>query len=245
MRLNAVRCFARYRVAEDARTEIPSSHLITGKPKRARPYIYSEREIETILAEVLLMPHLSLLKRRTLHCVLGLLCVTGMRVSEVIELQESNIDLSAGIVTIEKSKFGKSRLIPLHETTICALQRYREFRDSVILGPRAGQFFLVDDGSKLKGSGLRWAFNRLLERIGLREVGASRGPRLHDFRHSFAIKTLLDWYRSGEEVERRLPTLSTYLGHSNVGCTYWYLTACPELMGHAVALIERRWEATL
>lgn len=134
------------------------------------------------------------------------------------------------------------QIVPLHPSSLAALADYARRRDRLLAGRPARCFFISDRGKPLDPMVIYQTFYRLSRQIGLRGPDASRGPRLHDFRHRFAVQTLVQWYRSGQEVERRLPLLSTYLGHVRVSDTYWYLTACPELMGLATTRLERRWE---
>ena len=140
-------------------------------------------------------------------------------------------------------KSGKPRLVPLHASTQKVLSDYKSYRDRLTAGSPSCYFFRTrKQGTRLRASSVRRVFYPLSRQIGLRDPSAKHGPRLHDFRHRFAVKTLLQWYKSGEDVERLLPVLSTYLGHVHVSCTYWYLTAYPELMGQALDRLERRWE---
>ena len=185
------------------------------------------------------------LRRWTYYCLFGLLFVSGMRVSEAIGLKTENVDLVEGILKVEGSKFGKSRLVPLHPSTLQVLLDYKRRRDLLLNDRSCPYFFISEKGGRLGGSTVRTTFLILSRKIGLREAHAKKGPRLHDARHLFAIRILLHWYRDGEDVERQLPLLSTYLGHVNIDCTYWYLTACPELMGASVERLEQRWEDKL
>jgi integrase len=149
-----------------------------------------------------------------------------------------------GVLTVRLTKFGKSRLVPLHPTTSAALSSYANRRDAH-LGPRCGStFFVAEQGGRLLHQYVHRVFWRLSREIGLRHAGDHSGPRVHDLRHRFAIRTLLDWHRQGKNVEQQLPALSTYLGHACVRDTYWYLSACPELMEEAARRLDRRWEAT-
>jgi integrase len=233
----------------DPRTEIPPDDLLPHSPNRARPYLYSEREIESLMAAALNLPicpnwpTASLLKRQTYYCLIGLLSVTGMRISEAINLKIQNVDLSSGVLTIEGAKHGKSRMVPLHASTITALSAYKSCRDEYLQDRSADCFFINKVGALLDQGTVRRTFYELSRQTGLRGKRSKSGPRIHDLRHRFAIETLVNWYRNGEDVERKLPVLSTYLGHVHVRDTYWYLTAYPELMGHAVARLEQRWEA--
>lgn len=242
-RLSFVRGFARYRSSTDSRTEIPAYSLLPHKPRRARPYLYTDEEIQQLLQAALALEPATDFKRRTYYCLLGLLSVSGMRVSEGTNLRVKNVDLTAGILRLEGTKFGKSRLVPLHTSTQTILSDYKLLRDEFLNGTEAEYFFINRAGKRLDEGSVRKTFYRLSRQIGIRRVDSSHGPRLQDFRHLFAVKTLQNWYRNGEDVERRLPILSTYLGHVHVNDTYWYLTAYPELMGAAVSRLEHHWEA--
>lgn len=241
-RLGYVRGFARYRSAADSRTEIPSSDLLPYRPKRANPYLYTHDEIQALLAAALNTLSPSGIGRFTYYCIFGLLAVSGLRISEVLNLKVDEVDLDDGVLTINGAKFGKSRLVPLHDSTRHVLHDYKLRRDDFLRGRSSLYFFISRAGTRVLDPNVERTFLRLSRRIGLRSPESKTGPRLHDFRHRYAIETMLSWYRSGEDVESRLPVLSTYLGHVCVANTYWYLTACPELLGEAVKLLERRWE---
>jgi integrase/recombinase XerD len=241
-RIGAVRGFARYRSATDPLTEVPPCGLLPYRARRARPYIYSDQEIRLLLESARLLQPADGLRPWTYYCLFGLLSVTGLRISELLSLQRSDVDLDAHMLTIRCSKFSKSRLVPLHASTNEVLTDYAERRDR-LLGKMSSDHFLVSDrGRPLQQSTVRRTFYDLSRGIGLRRGSDNHGPRLHDFRHRFAVTTLLSWYRSGEDIERHLPVLSTYLGHTHVTGTYWYLSLCPELMGLSVARLERRLE---
>jgi integrase len=241
-RLSFVRGFARYWSAQDSKTEIPPWGLLPHRPGRARPYLYSDDEVRRLLCAAQQLPPAHALRGRTYHCLFGLLSVTGLRISEALNLQCEDVDLREGILTVRGTKFGKSRLVPLHPSTRKVLSGYAARRDRLLGKRPASHFFVSQRGTRLDGSQVRRTFYDLSRRVGLRVASASHGPRLHDFRHRFAVKTLIRWYRSGQDPERRLPILSTYLGHVHVADTYWYLTACPELMGLVVKRLEKRWE---
>jgi|SRR5262245_29808071 len=241
-RLSYVRGFARYQSAIDSRTEIPPARLLPHRPRRAKPYLYTELEIKNLLNAALNLPPVDGLRGWTFYTLLGLLVVSGVRISEAVGLKLEDVDLSASILTVRGSKFGKSRLVPLHDSTRQVLANYKLRRDDFLTRRPAHYFFISPSGNRLNMSNVHRTFNQLSRQIGIRDPDSSTGPRLHDFRHRFAIETLLRWYRAGEDVERHLPILSAYLGHVNVSDTYWYLTACPELMGLAVERLEHRWE---
>jgi len=237
-RLTVVRCFARYWSAIDPRTEIPPWGLMPHRPKRARPYLYSDHEVRRLLHAA---RRLGGLRGLTYYGLFGLLSVTGMRISELLNLRSTDVDLKAGVLTVRGAKFGKSRLVPIHSSTRNVCYRYVRYRERTFA--RESPFFFVSKrGNRLDLGQVHRTFYALSRQIGLRGPTASHGPRLHDFRHRVAVRTLVRWYRSGQDVERQLPMLSTYLGHAHVSDTYWYLTACPELMGLAVKRLERHWE---
>lgn len=242
-RLGFVRSFARYWSAIDPRTEIPPVSLLPYRTKRAIPYIYSNEEIEQLLnAAKNLLPATGL-RPLTYYTLFGLIAVTGMRISEIIHLERDDIDLEQMLLTVRLTKFNKSRLIPLHPFTVRKLKLYLQRRDHLHPRSTTSCFFLSNQGTPLTGCMVRWTFVKLSRQIGLRKVGDSVGPRLHDFRHRFAVTTLLHWYRTGVDVEQRLPVLSTYLGHTHVTDTYWYLSAIPELLSLTKERLEKRWEA--
>lgn len=244
-RLRVVRGFARYRNGQDPLTEIPPLGLLPYRPQRARPYLYSEKEIRALLKAAQNLRSTSTLKPWTYSCLFGLLATTGMRISEALNLQAKDVDWSEGVLAINGAKFGKSRLVPLHPSTHKVLLAYAGRRDR-FFGRKPISYFLVSSrGTRLDGGDVRRTFYQLSRQIGLRAVSAKHGPRLHDFRHRFAVQTLLRWYRDGKDVERRLPVLSTYLGHAHVTDTYWYLTSTPELIGAASKRMEQRWEGLL
>lgn len=240
-RLGFVRVFARHWHATDPRTEIPPIGLLPFRPQRARPYLYSESEIQDLLAAALKLRPRQGLRSWTYHCLFGLLAVTGLRISEALQLERADVDFSDGILTIRGAKFGKTRLVPLHPSTRDALADYARRRDRFLGRVSSPCFLLNDYGRGLEISAVHRTFYRLSRQIGLRGPEDHKGPRIHDFRHRFAVRTLIHWYRSNEDIERRLPILSTFLGHGHVADTYWYLSLEPELMGLATRRLELRW----
>ena len=244
-RLTYIRGLARYRSATDPRTEIPPWSLLPFRSRRAQSYLYTDDEIRLLLKASLGLSPTDALRRWTYYSLLGLLAVSGLRISEALSLRLSDVDLQDAVLTIHGTKFGKSRLVPLHPSAQRVLSRYKSRRNRYLDGRTTSDFFFVTKrGTKLDKNNVRRTFHALSRQTGLRGQFDSRGPRLHDFRHRFAIQTLLHWYRSGDDVERLLPVLSTYLGHVRPDDTYWYLTACPELMGQAVKRLERRWRSS-
>ena len=243
-RLGFVRVFARHWSATDPRTEIPAAGLLPFRPQRARPYLYTDEEIRQLLAATNTLSSTNGLRPRTYHSLFGLLVVSGMRISEAITLERQDVDLHQGLLTIRKTKFNKTRLIPLHASTRDVFIAYARQRDRLVPTPTSPAFLLTDRGRRLEISTVHRTFYDLSRRIGLRGPADHTGPRIHDFRHRFAVNTLIQWYRANEDIERRLPVLSTFLGHAHVADTYWYLSLHPELMQLATSRLERRWGLT-
>jgi integrase len=242
-RLSIVCTFARHRSATDPRTQIPPEGLLPYRPKRARPYLYAAKEIRDLLHAALALPCRNGLRPWTYHCLLGLLSVTGLRIGEARNLKIQDVDLKMGVLTVRGAKFGKSRLIPIHLSTRRELAGYLARRDRQWAArPVSPYVFLSNWGNQLDGGEIHRTFYALSRQIGLRGPTDRHGPRLHDLRHRFAVLTLLRWYRSGEDAERRLPLLSAYLGHVHVEDTFWYLSAWPELMREAMFRLERCWK---
>jgi integrase/recombinase XerD len=236
-RLVVVRGFAKYLQTIDSRTEVPSlDHLPASGGVRSTPYVYSATDITALLSatETLRAP----LRVATYRTLLGLLAVTGMRVGEAIALDERDFDRDREVLVVRKTKFAKSREVPLHPSTVQALDRYLRDRNRLVSRRRTASLFVSTAGSRLFYQNVHETFLELVYAAGLGDRRPRR-PRIHDLRHSFAIRTVLDWHRDHVDVEARLPLLSTYLGHIGPASTYWYLTAVPELLEAATARLER------
>lgn len=239
-RLSVVRQFAQFLNAADPKTEILPLGLLPHRYKRKPPYIYRDHEVRQLLTAAQHIQSTPGLRARTYSSLIGLLAVSGLRISEAISLDDRDVDLANGVLTIRRTKFGKTRLVPLHPSTTRALKRYAATRDRIFPTRPSDAFFVGEEGRRLVGETVRKAFSGLSQQTGLRRPGERHGPRLHDLRHRLAVKTLIRWYRRGLDVERRLPCLSTYLGHVHVTDTYWYLTAIPELLRLAAERLEAR-----
>lgn len=239
-RLTMVRGLAKYLQALDARNEIPARELIPKRLRRVRPYLYSKEEVAKLLEAARCRSRCEM-PQGTYYCLFGLLVVSGMRVGEAINLTDQDVDFAGAILTIRGTKFGKSRMVPIHSTTVRVLREYKERRDEFLRGRPAVRFFISAAQTPLLHTKIYDVFAAARHAVGIRKT-AGRNPRLHDFRHRFAVQTLINWYQRGEDVERQLPTLSTFLGHVCVASTYWYLTEHPELMALAVARLDERWE---
>jgi integrase len=238
-RLSVVRQFARHLQTIDAACEIPPASLLPFRPRRAIPHLYQPEEITALMAAAGTLP--MGLQAATYRTLIGLLAVTGLRVGEAIRLDRDDIDADHQLLRILNSKFGKSREVALQESAMHALEDYSRLRDRRFPTPRCEAFFLSTRGTRLLAPSIHETFNRLVAIAGLTPRPAGRRPRPHDLRHAFAVRTLLDWYRDGRDVQARLPLLSTWLGHVNLASTFWYLTAAPELL----ALAADRLDPTL
>jgi integrase len=238
-RLGMVRRFALHLSARDPRTEVPATDLLPYRHQRMTPYIYAAKDVAQLLAATARLQ--SPVMGTTYRALIGLLACTGMRVGEALALDDMDVDWRARHLLVRHAKFGKSRYLPLHETTLAQLAAYQGARDRAV-AHRSPSFFLEHNGTRLLYTTVAMTFLRLVHHAGLAHARPRR-PRIHDFRHTFAVMTLVRWYRAGVDVPAWLPRLSTYLGHVSPSSTYWYLTATPELMGLAEARRERTLRA--
>ncbi|HEU5389245.1 MAG TPA: tyrosine-type recombinase/integrase [Streptosporangiaceae bacterium] len=230
-RLAVARGFAAWLATVDPAAEIPPAGLIPSRKQRAVPYLYSDDEVAELIsaASSLRFP----LRQATYRTLVGLLAATGMRVGEAIALDRADADLDAGILTVRQGKHGKSRLVPLHDTAARALRDYLRLRDSLCPDAAAPAVLISPAGTRLIYCNVHATWKKLAAAAGLRPKSASCRPRIHDLRHSFAVRTMLDAYEHGKDGQAVLAVLSTYLGHADPKATYWYLTASPELMAAA------------
>ena len=238
-RLRIVRVFARWLHALDPASEVPPTGLWAVPVRRPAPYLYSPAEVAALMAAARAEPHP--LRAATFEALIGLLAVTGMRGGEAMGLDRHDLDLERSLLVVRNTKFGKTRLVPLHQSTLEALARYQRRRDRLCPSSRSPALFLSASGERLRHSTVQPVFRRLLRRTG---IGGDhpRRPRLHALRHSFAVQTLLRWQQHGVDVGAHLPALSTYLGHRDPANTYWYLSATPELLAHGAARLEATFE---
>lgn len=243
VRLAATRLFARYMVNLDPATEVPPPDLLASPHPRATPFIYSSTDITALLTAAAASTRVPLIAA-TYRTLIGLLAVTGMRVSEAINLDRDDVNLDEAVVVVRQSKFGKSRELALHPSTVTALRDYATLRDHTKPSTRTQAWFISSSGARLNYKNVHKRFHQLTQEAKLVARSVTCRPRVHDLRHSFAVTTLLGWYRSGLDVQNRLPLLSTYLGHVDPGSTYWYLTATPELMQVVAQRLEHARRAS-
>ncbi len=234
-RLSVVRGFARHLAVLNPATEIPPAGLLPGRSHRAEPYLYSEGDLAKLMAAARGLR--SPLRAATFETLVGLLFVTGIRVGEAIRLDRQDVDLAAALLTVRESK-GKSRALPIDETTVAALNAYVEQRRVLCPSAKSRAFFVSLAGTRLLYCNVHLAFLGLVRDAGLVRRSARCRPRPHDLRHSFAVRALIRWYREGVDVAALLPVLSTYLGHVNPAATYWYLSAAPELLTLAAGRLD-------
>jgi integrase/recombinase XerD len=233
-RLGYVRGLARYVSTIDPATEVPSKDLLPAPRPRVSPYLYSQAEIAALMAAAReLTPPL---RAATYETLIGLMAVTGLRIGEALGLDRPDVDLDDGALHVRHAKQAKQREVPLHESTTRALLEYSRVRDRRWPEPHTRAFFVSTNGVRLTACAVHGVFPKLIRRVGLEGHGERVRPRPHDLRHTFAVRTLLDWTRAGENVDARMPLLSTFLGHVHPSDTYWYLQAAPELL----ALISQR-----
>lgn len=238
-RLGTIRPFARYLQAVDPKTEVPPTVLLPRVSHRATPHIYTDTEVAALLKATRALH--TRLARTTYATLIGLLFVTGMRPGEAVGLDQTDVDWDHALLTVRDGKFGKLREVALHATTIAALASYSRLRDALIPHRNSPSFFVSQAGTRLIHTTVNCTYRNLVRAAAL-EGTCHRRPRLHDFRHTFAVRTVLDWYRAGLDVGPRLPLLSTYLGHVDPGSTYWYLSATPELLSLAAQRLQRAQE---
>ena len=240
MRLLAARGFARYLTAVDPRTEIPPTGLIAIHRRRRAPYIYTDQEIVVLITQARTGIRQQLVAA-TYATLIGLIASTGLRISEAIGLDRTDVDLTNGVLHVNHTKFNKSRLVPMHPTTVTALDHYVQQRDRLCCRPLEPCFFVSLRRKRLDDGAVHATFRRLCGAAAV-GVNAALAPRIHDLRHTLAVRTLLGWYRDGLDIDAQLPVLSTYLGHVSPADTYYYLSAAPELLAHAAGMLDARQE---
>jgi integrase/recombinase XerD len=240
-RMTAARGFARYLAGIDAGTEVPPLGLMPHRQRWRRPFIYSPADIDAVMSQAR-CSIVSPLRAATYDTLIGLLAASGLRIGEAIKLDRSDVDWAQGVLLIRESKFGKTRLVPLHSSSMQALADHAELRDELQPRPKDPSFFVSLTRKRLSYAVVSQTFRQLINNAGI-GTGASSAPRLHDFRHTFAVRTLLSWYRTDEDVQAKIPSLSTYLGHREPASTYWYLSAAPELLALAAARQDTAWSA--
>jgi len=236
-RLCVIRGFAAYLHAFDTTVEVPPIDLLPYRRWRRTPYLYSQTDIDALITAT--DPLRPALRAATYRALFGLLAVTGMRVGEAMALDNTDVDLDAGVLVINKAKFGKHRRLPLHTSTVAALHGYAQVRERLRHPRQVPSFFVSTRGTRLLYRCVHDTFTELLTRAGITAPAGAATPTIHGLRHSFAVATLRDWYRADLDVAARLPALSAYLGHAHPASTYWYLSAAPDLLASAAQRLEK------
>ena len=237
-RLGIVRGFAEYLRNIDTDTEVPPRDLLPARQQRVAPYLYSPADIAALMAAArALNPPL---RAATYETFIGLLSVTGLRLGEALALDRGDLDKNRLLLTVRHAKRG-GRKVPLHDTTIRALQHYFDCVDRCFPEPVSPSVFVSIRGTRMNKDSIHATFPVLIDRAGLTGLGQRPRPRIHDLRHSFAVRQLMDWHQQHADVDARIPLLSAVLGHSDPASTYWYLESAPELF----AIVGRRLEEFL
>ena len=241
-RLSVVRPFSRYCRTIEPHSEVIPTDLLPRHYQRPEPYIFSDNDIRRLLQASEQLSINEPFFSHTLYCLFGLLSVTGLRINEALNLTVDDIDFEEELLIVHGAKFGKSRLIPLHKTTIEILADYYQKRNSFLKGQLLSYWFVNRQKKRLGYDCVKYQFDHLLKSLEIYSQRENHKPHLQDLRHFFAVSVLVKWYRNNEDVERLLPVLSAYLGHVETRDTYWYLSACPELMNSAKDRLEQYWE---
>ena len=241
LRFYVARAFLQQVRTFEPATEIPEN-IYRPLYRRRTPHLYSEDEVTLLMNAAWLLQTVTPFRRLTVHALIGLLASTGLRIGEALSLEVDDVRLSADPphLLISDSKFGNSRNVVLHPSTADQLRSYLKQRSKALAGRHATAFFMNRHGKRLNYNAQRLTFLRLLKRVGIRAVAGQRGPSLHSFRHSFAVRRLALWHRERRNVQELLPHLAVYLGHIGPENTYWYLSATPELLQAASARFEGR-----
>jgi integrase len=240
--LGLLRPFTRWLQQFEPSTDVPTDAVFGPVPGRMTPHVYREGEIVDLMSAAAKLGPVGGLRCKVVQTLFGLMACTGLRISEVLALRDADVDMKSGVLTIHLSKFGKSRLVPLHPSAVAALVHYRKQRDRHVQ-PSAETPFFVSTRGRLLGKPvgerqIRRIFEQLRRQLGWVDRGAHGHPRVHDLRHSFAVRRLVLWHEQGEDVDQKMLALSTYLGHARISNTYWYLTGVPELMSLAAKRFE-------
>jgi len=239
-RLRMVHHFARYVQSRDPATQVPSPDLLPYCQRRSSPYIYPKDEIVRLMAAAKTLPSQIGLRGWTYYTLFGLIWVTGLRISEALALNIDDVDLDAHLLHIRNTKFGKSRMVPLHPSTSNVLRNYTDLRDQVFCRAKSRSFFVTIYGKRPTSAIVQLTFRQLCRRIGIQPLGTKKGPRIHDIRHTFAVRTLIDLYKNDSNIDQGVHALSVYLGHKGPSSTYWYLSAVPELMELACQRFKKK-----
>ena len=245
MRLGKVRGFAQWLQFRDDRTEVPPAGLIPGRKVRSQPYIYSSQELERLIDEAGRLRSSYGLRGLLYGTLFGLIAVTGLRINEALGLERKDVDLDDGLLKVRRTKNGRDRVIPLQPCGVERLARYEAARNH-LADTKSPRFFIQENGAPAGDCAARYNFALVSKRLGFREPQRyhrhGEGPRIHDLRHTFAVHTILQWFREGRHIDREMYRLTAYLGHVKPEYTYWYIEAVPELLQLAAERAEARYK---
>ena len=238
-RLDIVRPFAKYLVQFEPHTEVPDTTMFGPSHRRLTPHIYTDQEIRDLITAAGRLPPAGGLRPATYQTLLGLIAAAGLRLSEALHLHDSDVNVDLRVLTVRQTKFNKSRQLPLHPSSAEALSRYRSARNRYVSIGNGAPFFVSTNGSALPSRTVHCVFARLRQQLGWTARGGHPHPRIHDLRHAFAVRRVMQWHERGTDIDHAMLALATYLGHAKVSDTYWYLTGVPELMAIAANKFER------
>jgi len=237
-RVEMARTFAKFEAAFEPATQIPLRRVLGPAHQRIEPYLYTDQQVINLVAAALRLQPVNGLRPRTYATLIGLIASTGIRVGEACRLQRDDFRFEQRTLRIRNTKFHKSRIVPIHETTAAALQDYARLRDRHKPLPDVDSFLISEQGRAISTAMADYTFRKLPDSIGCKAPAGRRPPRLYDLRHTFACNRLLKWYHEGVDLNVRIAHLCTYLGHVKPTDTYWYLSATPELMAVAAERFE-------
>lgn len=238
-RLAQLRPFSQFCHQLDSSSVVLPGNFLGGYYRHVTPHIYTLQEIRSLMEALRQWPPAGCLRAESYATLIGLLAATGLRLSEALNLERRDLDVERAVLHIREAKFHKSRYVPLHSTTLRALQRYAQRRDRDPLSATTPLFFVADRGRRLSVSSVRYAFDQLRQQLGWRCRGDRAAPRMHDLRFTFICRRLERWYAQGADIDHLMLSLYTYVGHVNATSTYWYLTATPKLMQLAARRLGR------
>lgn len=237
-RFQVVRRFAQYLAVFEPETSTIDPRALRRHRRKPVPFVFTDQELARLMAEAR-RPTKTAICSATHHTAFGLAASTGLRVSEIINLDKADVDFAEGVLQIRNSKFRKSRVVPAHPTTMAVLRRYAALRDDAFPGLETKAFFIsTTRRDRYETDSLTNAFFVTARRAGIRRPNG-KVPTLHSLRHTFAVRRLIQWYREDADVQTKLPALATYMGHVHYTTTAYYLTATPELMALAAERAAR------
>lgn len=221
-------------------------HLPIGEYRRSKhrpiPRIFTEEELALLLKESKRISRYNDIRNKTLHAALALAIASGLRRAEITNLRIQDVNLDEQRLFINETKFGKSRIIPIGEDLCQILRDYIFFRQRKYALISTEKFFITMHKTGLSSGWLYQSFRELLHKLGMAETNG-RNAHLHDLRHTFAVRTISHWHRSGKDVQSLLPALASYMGHEHYSNTAYYFTMTAELLGIAVDKFDSVWKS--